>query len=379
MSTTVCLAPTGTLGYAELGGGHLWAYLNWALGLRALGQRVLWLEWLPPGDGANGIERLAASLDAVLAAHGVTLVLGTWDGEPLPPSLARRYAPLPSAWEADLLLNFRYGLQQDVVARFRRSALVDIDPGLLQIWMTDGQMPVARHDHYFTIGETIGRAASRCPHAGVSWHHTRPPVFLAEWPPTAAPVDAPYTTVSTWWGPWLKWGDESSPNDKRTSFLEFAALPARTTVPLELALCLAGGDANDERDRRQLERLGWRVRHAWEVAATTADYRRYVQRSRGEWSCAKPWYVKLGNAWLSDRTLCYLASGKPAVVQDTGPSAFLPDACGLWRFRDLDGAARCLEAVEADYEGQCREARALAERCFDARVIVRTLLEVALD
>jgi hypothetical protein len=88
--------------------------------------------------------------------------------------------------------------------------------------------------------------------------------------------------------------------------------------------------------------------------------------------------VYLENAWISDRTLCYLASGKPAVVQYTGPSRFLPDAAGLFRFRDLEEAARYLEMAAADYERQCGLARALAEEYFDARKVVGRVLELAL-
>src|SRR5256885_12921004 len=36
---------------------------------------------------------------------------------------------------------------------FQRTALVDIDPGLLQFWITRGQLRVPEHDFYFTIGE----------------------------------------------------------------------------------------------------------------------------------------------------------------------------------------------------------------------------------
>ena len=92
----------------------------------------------------------------------------------------------------------------------------------------------------------------------------------------------------------------------------------------------------------------------------------------------KPACVRLQNAWVSDRTLCYLASAKPAVVQHTGPSRFLPEAAGMFRFRNLQEAARCLEQVAGDYERQCRLARALAEEHFDARKVVGRLLERAL-
>src|SRR5262249_11504230 len=137
-------------------------------------------------------------------------------------------------------------------------------------------------------------------------------------------------------------------------------------------------DADEEEERRTLEGHGWRVCHSFAVASTPWDYQKYIQNSRGEFSCVKPSCVRLQNAWVSDRTLCYLASGKPAVVQHTGPSCILPDAAGLFRFRDLQEAARCLETAAADYDNQCRLARALAEEYFDARKVVRRVLERAL-
>jgi hypothetical protein len=92
----------------------------------------------------------------------------------------------------------------------------------------------------------------------------------------------------------------------------------------------------------------------------------------------KPSCVRFQNAWISDRTLCYLASGRPALVEDTGPSAFLPNDEGLLRFRDLDEAVAAVERVEADYARQCQAARALAETHFDARKVLASLIDRAL-
>jgi len=124
--------------------------------------------------------------------------------------------------------------------------------------------------------------------------------------------------------------------------------------------------------------LGWRLRDAWAVSGTPESYRAYIQRSRGEFSVAKPTYVQLASGWISDRTVCYLASGKPAVVQYTGPSRYLPDAEGLVRFRTMNEAVRALALVESDYERHRRSARALAEEHFDARRVVGRVLDSAL-
>ena len=81
---------------------------------------------------------------------------------------------------------------------------------------------------------------------------------------------------------------------------------------------------------------------------------------------------------MSERTLGYLASGKPAIVQHTGPSRFLPDNEGLLRFRSVEEAARQFAAVERDYAHHCRAARALAEEYFDAQRVIARVLETAL-
>ena len=114
------------------------------------------------------------------------------------------------------------------------------------------------------------------------------------------------------------------------------------------------------------------------VAGSPAAYRAYIQGSRGEFGCAKPSCMAFQNAWVSDRTLCYLASGKPVVVQDTGPSRYLPNGEGMFRFSTIEAAAESLAAMNADYERHCRAARALAEEHFDARKVTARILEVAL-
>jgi hypothetical protein len=165
-------------------------------------------------------------------------------------------------------------------------------------------------------------------------------------------------------------------NEKREAFLPYAELPSRVDARLELAMTL--DEYTEATDRRTLEAGGWTVRDAWEACPTPDLYRSYVRGSRAEFSCAKPSCRLLANAWVSDRTLCYLASGRPAVVEHTGPSRILPDHEGLLRFGDLDGAAAAIAAVEADYERHCRLARELAEQHFDGVRVVGEVLERAL-
>jgi glycosyltransferase involved in cell wall biosynthesis len=104
-------------------------------------------------------------------------------------------------------------------------------------------------------------------------------------------------------------------------------------------------------------------------------YRDYVQRSRGELSCAKPSCVRFQNAWISDRSLCYLASGRPVVVEHTGPSDVLDAGAGLLRFSSVPEAVAAIAEVEARYEHHRRAARELVEAHFDATEVLGRLLD----
>jgi hypothetical protein len=377
--TTVCITPL-TLGYPQ-GGGHLWEYLNWALSLRALGCRVLWLEDIGEHAATNPrelVERDIATLSARLDAYGLdgALVLTSFSGDELAPGLVVDRLDLEAAAaESDLMLDFAYDTPPGALAMFRRTALLDLDPGLLQLWMSQGKLQVTEHDVNFTIGETVGTSDARFPDGGFHWHHTKPAVLLDAWPATSM-AGGRYTTVTNWWEGWIELDDEPVNNDKRTAFLPYAELPARTNQPLELALTL--DDYTAETDVPIMEAGGWIMRDAWEVCATPEDYRAYIRASRAEFSCAKPSCALLANAWISNRTLCYLASGKPAVVEDTGPSHFLPDADGLLRFRNMDEAVAAIEDVEADYDRHSRRARELAEEHFDGEQVLQRVLEIAL-
>jgi hypothetical protein len=360
---------------------YLWIFINWALGLRAVGSRVFWLEDVSPLTTApprSDIERRLADLRERLRpvdlANDVSVVALENDG-PVPLSTDAASA-LAGALEADLLINFVYAAPATFVRRFRRSALIDVDPGLLQTWMSRGQINVAPHDRYFTIGETVGTGAAHSPDCGISWRYTAPPVFLPAWPVVAADASAAYTTVTGWWDKWMELDGEIFSNEKRTAFLGYLDLPHRVSPELELAIIL--DEFTSSTDRVLLEQHGWKIRDARDVCTTPQVFREYVQRSRGEFTCARPSAGRLRSTWVSDRTVCYLASGKPVVVEYTAPSRYMPEA-GLVRFTTPAEATSSIEAVEQDYGHHSRLARAVAEEHFDATKIARRVLEHALE
>ncbi len=379
---TVVLSPFDVANFPE-GGGHFWVYMQYAQGLRRLGCEVYWLEQFRPGKDPDRDARAMATFFERMERFDFkehVLLYTLDDGAPLRFFGVSQAAAEAVLRRADLVLNFHHAIDPRVLACARRTALIDIDPGLTQTWISTGALHVPPHDVYFTIGETVGTRAARFPDCGLEWVHIQPPICLDLWPCVHDAGHEAFTTVAGWWsGKWIKVIEEGKEvlydNNKRVAFLEYAALPGMTTQPLELALLLADGDVED---RCLLERHGWHIRDAREVASTPERYQAYIQGSRGEWSCAKPVFVKFQNAWVSDRTVCYLASGKPVVVQHTGPSAYLPNGEGMFRFTTPEEAAAALEAINADYPRHCHAARDIAATFFDAKRIVATILTESL-
>jgi hypothetical protein len=384
------------------GGGHFWVYMQYAEGLRRLGCEVYWLEQLrPAADPERQAHVISTFFERMkrFGLEGKTLLYAldrTRDGG------AGSFHFVGCTWSeaeavlrrADLLLNFHYAIDPRLLACVRRSALVDIDPGLLQFWISTGQLAVLPHDRYLTTGETVGTPAARFPDCGLPWIHIRPPVCLDVWPSTYDSRSKAFTTVSSWSSAsWLKVNEDGKivlrDNTKRVTFLEFVELPRHTSQPLELALYLLDRDPQgrarlkqaekDAEDRARLEHHGWRVRDSRQATGSPEAYRSYIQRSRGEFSCAKPSCMEFQNAWISDRTLCYLASGKPVVVQHTGPSCYLPHGEGMFRFTSLRDAVEAFEEINAHYERHCRSAHAIAETYFDSKRVLETALNAALS
>jgi hypothetical protein len=380
---TVVLSPCNVANFPE-GGGHFWVYMQYAQGLRRLGCDVYWLEQFRPPRDPGQEERLLSSFFERMQRFGLegkTLLYAAERGsQGSPPSFRYVGCGWPDVervlGQADVLLNFHYAMDPRLLGCARRTALIDIDPGLLQFWMSTGQLAVPPHDCYLTTGETVGTPSARFSDCGLHWHRIRPPVCLDLWPYSFDPRAEAFSTVSSWsTADWLKVTENGKTvlreNTKRVAFLQYAELPRRTSQPLELALF------TDERDAADLARLtqnGWRVRHSGEVAGSPDAYRAYIQGSRGEFSCAKASCMEFQNAWVSDRTVCYLASGKPVVVQNTGPSACLVNGEGMFRFSSVDEAAAALEAINSDYERHCRAARDLAETHFDSRRVLENVL-----
>jgi hypothetical protein len=257
----------------------------------------------------------------------------------------------------------------------RRRVFIDTDPGFTQFNLANGEphlaLTVERCERLFTIGWRIGEGDHRIPACGRQWHHTVFPVSLPDWPVAENNCATHFTSVMQW----RSYADVSydgvTYGNKDREFPKFLDLPRRTSQPLLLALT---GGTPDE-----LTGHGWQLCVGWRATRTAEAYREWVQTSRGELSVAKHGYVASRAGWFGDRSTCYLASGRPVLVQDTGQRDWLPTGKGIVTFRDLDEAVAGLESINAGYRTHRSAARALAEQYFDAALVLPRFLDQAMS
>ena len=354
--------------------GHVWQFLQYLLGFRALGYEVLLLDRLEGPIGATDarVRWLASTLAGAGLPRGWSLRLD--DGRHL--GIPRAEA-LAFVRDAELLLDVMgFCGDDELLGAARRTAFLDTDPGFAQMWQDLGLADLlGHHDVHVTIGERIGEADCTVPTCGVRWITTPQPVALGAWP-RAAGGGRGLTSIASWRGAYGPVDHGGRRYGLRVhQFRRFAQLPRLAGGGFELALDIHPADAADA---QLLRDGGWRLVAPRSVAATPADYRRYVQASDGEVMVAKGMYVDSRSGWVSERSLCYLASGRPVVAQDTGFSERHPVGEGLLAFSTPEEAVAGVEAIRADPERHRRAARELAEEHFGAeRVLGALLAEVA--
>jgi hypothetical protein len=258
-----------------------------------------------------------------------------------------------------------------------KRAYIDVDPGFTQIWAHTVDMGIERHNFFFTVGQNVGGPEFQIPTRGIDWKPIVPPVVLDEWPVHTDVQCERFSTVADWRGSQEAMFEGTYYGTKREEFVKVLPLPSETGQRLELALCIG---PRDHEDLGMLMKHNWKINDAVWCAGDPQSYREYIKYSRGEFSVAKNGYVQSASGWVSDRTACYLASGKPAVVQSTGFESTLPTGEGLLAFGTIKEAAAAINAVNQDYLGHSRAARRIAEDYFDSNKVLASILShVGLD
>lgn len=350
-------------------GGATWAVLQYVLGLRRLGHDVAFVEPV----AALTPERVSY-FDTVVAAFGLSgrAALTASQGNTTVGVPHRRLREF--ARTADLLLNIS-GLLRDNRLRetIPRQVYLDLDPAFTQLWHLQGiDVGLEGHDRHVTVGRGVGKNGCAVPTNGFAWIGTNQPVVFAEWPRARAIRYDAFTTIGNWRGYGSIDHEGAHYGQRAHSMRELIGLPALTDAALSPALAIHPEEVSD---LRALAENGWRLLDPAEVAATPAAYRRFVQGSRAELCITKSGYVISQCGWFSDRSVCYLASGRPVLAQDTGFGAFLPTGEGLLSFRTLDEARAGIDELRRRYGFHARAARELAAEHFDSDRVLRTLLD----
>jgi len=391
MNSSLRIIVTGLVGLYPIG-GVVWDYLQYVIGLARLGHDVYYHEdsWSWP---YHPLER-QYSADGTYSANFID-------------EFTKRYAPhLSEKWHylhlheksfgmsqhafnevartADLFLNVSGACQvPDFLSPRCQKIFLDTDPGYNQIMLSERFAwsdnveswceSVLAHDQHFTYAENIHGADSLLPNMGLHWKTTRMPVVRDLWEGIAfspAREGCPWTTVMTWnafKGPLKYKGVEYK--SKNSEFEKIIELPRYANVPLKVAV----GGLNAPLQR--LSDYGWEVVDGPESTLTPQQYQEFIAQSRGEFSIAKHVYVATHSGWFSCRSACYLAAGRPVVVQETGFSAILRVGEGVLPFTTIDEAIGAIQEVEGNYAFHCNAARAIAKEYFDSEKVLSLLIE----
>jgi hypothetical protein len=377
------IALAGSLAQKPGRGGHSWVFLQYLLGFRKLGWDVLFLDRLEAdmcahGTGSLGIEdtpnvryfrdvmsRFGFGGDYALLCDSGARTIGLGRAEVLERVSA----------SAALINVMGFLTERSILAAARRRVFLDIDPGFGQMWRALGLHDAfVGHDDFVTIAERIGEPDCSIPTGGLRWITTRQPVVLDEWttsPPAGAA--APITSVATWRGAYAPIAYGGTTYGLRAhEFRKFAALPCLTGRRFEIALEI--GDA-DARDVDLLRRNRWSLASPCVAAGDPFRYRDYIRRSAAELMIAKGMYVQTRCGWFSDRSICYLATGRPVLAQDTGFTETMTTGEGLLAFSTLEEAAAAAESIASDPGRHSGAARRLAETSFDSSAVLNALVE----
>ena len=358
-------------------GGVTWCSLMYLLGLRALGHEVFYIE--DTGECIYDPERNTLSKDPSYGTRYIHAALEpfglgdrwsfvNWDG--VYHGMSREGVRAFCA-DADLFINLSGGswFWRDEYVAIPRRVFIDSDPVFTQLAIAKGEKSYVdffrQFDRLFTFGANIGTPACDVPTGDFVWHKTWQPVVTELWRTDAPPTCDRFRTVMSW--KIESFADVDGNKDKE--FVRFIDLPHETAQRFQLAV---------NGPERLLREHGWETVNAMSVSRSLWDYRDFIQASKAEFGVAKHAYASTRSGWFSDRTECFLAAGRPALVQDTGWSAHLPSGTGLLGFSTVEDALAGLERIAGDWDTHSREASRIAREHFDAARVLPRLIEAAL-
>ena len=361
-------------------GGATWAVLQYLLGFRQLGHEVIFVEPIKAsalranGSSFESSENARYFQETIrefgLDQQAALLLTETHK------TVGLTYKELrPKAARADVLFNVSGMLEDEALfSSIPCRVYLDLDPAFNQLWQVvcGIDMRLSNHTHFVSVGQAIGRPDCAVPTCDLDWLTTLPPVVLEYWPMTAAVFHDALTTVGNWRGYGSIEHGGLHYGQKAHSLRKFFELPKMTTEKLALALAIHPDEKSDVEALREND---WELLDPLECAGSPSRYRCFIQGSKAEFGIAKSGYVVSRCGWFSDRSACYLASGRPVLAQETGFSQFLPTGNGLFSFATMDGIIYAIEEMNRDYARHRKAARELAERHFDSAKVLTRLLD----
>lgn len=352
-------------------GGATWAVLQYVAGLRSLGHDVLLVEPVA-GERLEADPRIRSYFERLPLLDGRAALLDEAAGRTIGLSYGQA---IEFAHGADLLINISGMLRDErLLTPIPVRAYLDLDPGFNQVWHQTGHdVGFDLHTHFLTVGLAVGEEGCRVPTCDRTWIHTLPPVDLRHWPQRDLSADADaFTSV----GHWRSYGSVEYEGvrygQRAHSLRRLIDLPGHTSTRFRMAL---GIHPDETDDLVALRDNGWELVDPYEVARDPERYAGFIAASRGELCVAKSGYVDSGSGWFSDRSACYLASGRPVVAQETGFGASFPVGEGFLSYSTAAEAAAAVAEVESRYERHAATARELAEEYLDAAKVLERLLQ----
>ena len=370
--------------------GVIWQHVHYIVGLQRLGHDVYYIEdsaRLPYNPETFEINNQFDYASQVLARLARDFQFKSrWAfcarylrGQPTAGLSLKRVRQLYC--EADAILNIcgAQELNEDLLA-CRRLVYIESDPGVEQIKIDRGvrsTIDYLQHHHaLFTFGENVGTKSFPVPTHEFKWLPTRQPVVTDFWRTARAPARAAvFTSIANWSTSGLKditWCGQKYLWSKSREFLRFVAAPKKAGEIFELAT-----NIKDAKTEAQFLGNGWRLHSPLQLSVDYWLYRDYIRRSKGEFTVAKDQYVRLNTGWFSDRSGCYLAAGRPVIIQETGFTKNYGGDAGLFSFTSLSEIVDAVKMVNGNYKRHARAARAIAREIFEAEKVLASLLERA--
>lgn len=375
--------------------GHTYSLLNWIIGFRSLGCDIWIVEQMNSSELVYPEEKKKEE-ESLNEKFWFELIekfnLKNQASLFIDEKCDNEKAFLQFAKEADLFINYsgQFHLLEKLLPCPRRVYL-DVDPCFTQIWAVEcgSDMNFEGHTDFFSVGCNIHSPDVLIPKTGHLWKPVLPPVSLELWDPLKVEQlkqvklkhgesnrKKCWTTITHWYGyNELIWENRLY-KDKRASFLKMKELPEKCERKENFLVVSDLQPDWGDGDYHAFSEKGWQFCSNKEICKTLDNYQIFIAQSRGEIGVAKEGYVTSRCGWISDRSVTYLALGKPVLLQDTGWTSQFPETQkGFLPFKTAEEAAKQIWECEKDYESHCVAARRLAEKKFNAQVVLPRMLE----